>query len=162
MGSWPDRMRQWKKRKKQLEIEADVQSMGLGGKNAELEALRQKPRSLELGRIKDLYAETYDAYLRGDYKSYIHRRRRTMAAIFEQWSRMSRNIDVDDDETTESIMASIMPTPSSYGSRRMSLDAKATKPLMTNPPVRHSLTFDGNSKQLARRHSSSLEGSKLL
>eukprot|EP00971_Amphidinium_carterae_P119524 2367756-Amphidinium_carterae.1 len=44
-----------------------------------------KPKPLELHRLPDLYATTYNDFVRGDYKHVIHRRAATLQKALKAW-----------------------------------------------------------------------------
>jgi hypothetical protein len=87
--SFASRMRAFEKRKKDRQIAQDLHDMGF---EAEGYYEEQRPRPIELRRLKKLYSNTYDRYLHGDFKSLIHLRDRMMEKYFRAWRRIMLHI----------------------------------------------------------------------
>jgi len=83
--SLPKRLAAWRKHLKETQMEQDLSYMGFGDKSA---WSVPRPRALELDRLKELYAESYDKWLRGGFRHVVHSRKRLLGNFFSIWRRM--------------------------------------------------------------------------
>lgn len=95
--AYPERLRRFLDLKRELQVEQELQRMGLGQPSARLAALRKPPRAVELARLPALYTETYDAFLRGGFKEEQHLRKCILGKLLRLWSRIARRINVPGD-----------------------------------------------------------------
>lgn len=83
--SLPDRVRAWQDRKKANMLE-ELRMVGLASKALEQE-IGQRPRAVEVSRLRDLYVETFDKMKAGGFKHFFHDRRRLLKTSWSTWKR---------------------------------------------------------------------------
>mmetsp|Transcript_41178 Transcript_41178/g.87721 ORF Transcript_41178/g.87721 Transcript_41178/m.87721 type:complete len:777 (-) Transcript_41178:73-2403(-) len=98
--SFPKRMKTFMKRRRQeIEIEKDLASMGMTDLQDQSDPTRRRPRVLELERLPGLYADTYDAYCKGEYKHFIHNRKRIQSQVWDVWVKVTHRLNVSKEPT---------------------------------------------------------------
>lgn len=85
--SLPDRMKAWLKRKEATCLDEEVQRFVLGPSAGAASLAGPRPRSVEPGRLRCLYASAYDAYLRGSFKHLVFDRMRLLKRAWHVWRR---------------------------------------------------------------------------
>lgn len=84
--SLPDRMNVWRERTEALRVDEDVRRMGLGS-GGSVSLAGPRPKSLELGSLRALYASAYDAHRRGAFRHLLHDRLRLLKRAWHTWRR---------------------------------------------------------------------------
>jgi hypothetical protein len=81
------RLTEWTRRKIEAQEAEDLHAMGFTDLDAQPRFLEPRPKPLEVGRLKGLYADTYDAWLRGDFRAMVMDRTRLTKKYFGVWRR---------------------------------------------------------------------------
>lgn len=85
-----DRLEQWRRKVEALQLEEDVHDVLGCTDDGPLSKLGHRPRAVEPARLKDLYSQTYDAYVQGEFRHVYHDYRRVICKMFSAWSRLHR------------------------------------------------------------------------
>jgi len=93
------RQHKWNQERIENQIEEDLHRMGLTNEEHP-RLMEQRPHVFELNRLRPLYAETYNAYIRGDFRSLLHDLRRRMRKTFAAWRRVVQHISPISDALT--------------------------------------------------------------
>lgn len=82
-----ERVQEWEKRrnKKENQMAAALQAWGFGDSTDLEQKVGPRPRPVELHRLKDLYASTYEAWIHGEYRSVVHYRRKILSTFWVIW-----------------------------------------------------------------------------
>lgn len=92
-----ERKRKWRQKRASMQVEDEIEHMGLGWKSADLDVVREHPKPIELTRMGALYAETYEGYLRGDFRYLIHSRKQLLGKAWRTWWRAANNMEAEED-----------------------------------------------------------------
>jgi len=85
------RLEKWEKHRKDHQMEHDLACVLEGGPSS-YELKNPRPRVIEVQRLRELYAQTYAAWLRGDYKSLMYSQMRRLKKAFGVWRRAANHI----------------------------------------------------------------------
>lgn len=83
------RVSQWEKKKEERQMAEDLAGVfyAEGDEKPAAGAASHRPTVIELHRLRRLYADTYDAWVRGDFDHRIHYFRRVQKNVFGRWKR---------------------------------------------------------------------------
>jgi len=84
--SFWSRLKEWEEHRKSHQLEEDLANMGML-QESDLAAVdsQRRPLAIEFERLEGLYATTYEAFVRGDFRSLIYNERRHLKKSFGFW-----------------------------------------------------------------------------
>jgi len=85
--SYKQRYAAWQRRKQDLEMEIELKKMALGDAE-KLKEIERIPMKVEANRMRDLYDQTYNRYMKGGFKELVHSVRRQMKKVLAGWRKV--------------------------------------------------------------------------
>lgn len=96
MKSYRGRLLRWRELREAHGMELELATMGWVDLER-LEAVRNRPKQIDLSKFRDVYSETYDKLKSGAYKPVLHHRARLMRKVLQYWHRvLERPADIGD------------------------------------------------------------------
>lgn len=93
--TYPERLKSWTSTAMmEMEVELAVQSFSRPESMrsailAQIKERRKRPQVVEVTRMKDLYAATYEEYLQGHYKDLLQRQQGLQKVFFKSWRKVA-------------------------------------------------------------------------
>ncbi|CAJ1338722.1 unnamed protein product, partial [Effrenium voratum] len=87
--SYCQRYADWQRRKQELAVDIDLNKMTGVGDTDKLREIEVVPMKVEVSRIRDLYDETYNTYIKNGFKSLTHSVRRQWRKVLHGWRRVA-------------------------------------------------------------------------
>jgi len=95
--TYHDRITDWSSRMADVDMQLALVKITSNSSLSILEQIKEqhrRPQVVEVHRMKDLYEETYVAFLQGEFKEVIHRHISLMKIFFRGWKRVAHNVKI--------------------------------------------------------------------